>query len=100
METTSINMGLRPATFLEWKESERNTIQLALHAITTKLSAVIERTTGAALTHRAAVGGVALISGMALATGADSIPQALLTLAAFAVAAKCLHEEEEEGGAR
>lgn len=50
--------------------------------------------------NREAVGGVSLVAGLVLATGADTIPQALLTLAAFAVAAKCLHEEEEEGGAR
>lgn len=47
---------------------------------------------------RTAMGGVALMGGMVLATGADTIPQALMTLAAFAVAGTCLHEKEEEGG--
>lgn len=59
---------------------------------------LIERCTGAALTHRHAVGGVALMGGMALASGADSIPQALATLAAFAVAATCLNDLKEKGG--
>ena len=45
------------------------------------------------------VGGVSLISGMVLATGADTIPQALLTLTAFVVAGACLHEKQEKGGA-
>ena len=58
----------------------------------------VVRTIGVALSHRTAVGGVALISGMVLATGADTIPQALLTLAAFVVAGACLHEKQEKGG--
>ena len=49
--------------------------------------------------NREAVGGVSLVAGLALATGADTLPQALLTLAAFVVAGACLHEKEEKGGA-
>lgn len=77
--------------FLRRKENAINAILLALNAI-------IERCTSAALTHRHAVGGVALMGGMVLATGADTIPQALMTLAAFMVAGACLHEKEEKGG--
>ena len=99
METTSINLGYQPASSLRRKENAINAILLAPHAFTLKLSAIIKRTIGAALTHRAAVGGVALISGMVLASGADTIPQALITLAAFMVAGACLREEEEKGGA-
>ena len=66
--------------------------------LNTRVKNFIECTTGAALTHRHAVGGVALISGLVLATGADTIPQALLTLAAFLVAGTCLHEKQEKGG--
>lgn len=88
METTSINLGQRPAS----------ANQIALNAIILKLSAAIERCTGSALTLRTAAGGVALMGGMVLATGADNIPQALLTLAAFMVAGACLHEKEEKGG--
>jgi len=96
---------VQPATFLEWKESESNANQLAGNAILLKVPAVftrlrvaVEQTTGTALTHRHAVGGVALISGMVLASGADTVAQALLTLAAFLVAGACFHEEGEKGG--
>ena len=88
MGTTSINLGQRPAS----------ANQIALNAIILKLNAAIGRCTGSALTLRTAAGGVALMGGMVLATGADTIPQALLTLAAFAVAGTCLREEEEKGG--
>ena len=98
METTSINLGRRPATFLQGKESERSANQIALNAILLKLNATIGRCTGAALTHRHMVGGVALMGGMALASGTDTVPQALLTLAAFTVAAVCLNDLKEEGG--
>lgn len=89
METTSINLGQRPAS----------ANQIALNAIILKLNAAIGRCIGTVLSHRTAVGGVALMGGMVLATGADTIPQALLTLAAFMVAGTCLHEKEEKGGA-
>ena len=48
--------------------------------------------------NREAVGGVSLVAGLALATGVDTIPQALLTLAAFLVAGTCLHEKQGKGG--
>lgn len=48
--------------------------------------------------NREAVGGVSLVAGLVLATGADTIPQALLTLAAFLVAGTCLHEKQGKGG--
>jgi len=83
-----MNLGQRPASAK----------QVALNAIFLKLSAIIGRCTDAALIHRTTVGGVALMGGMVLATGADNIPQALLTLAAFMVAGACLHEKEEKGG--
>lgn len=86
------------APSVSFPTGELGAIKLALNAIILKLSAAIERCTGAALTHRHAVGGVALMGGMALASGADSIPQALATLAAFAVAAMCLNDLEEKGG--
>ena len=115
METTSINMGFLPANVKETPISlhvsdnvfriheNLNTRVLrrkenAINAILLALNAIIERCTSAALTHRHAVGGVALMGGMVLATGADNIPQALLTLAAFMVAGACLHEKEEKGG--
>lgn len=47
---------------------------------------------------RLAIGGVSLMGGMVLASGADTVAQALLTLAVFAVAGACLHEEGEKGG--
>ena len=47
---------------------------------------------------RLAIGGLSLMGGMVLASGADTVAQALLTLAAFAVAGACLHEEGEKGG--
>ena len=81
-----MNVGLRAANIPVLQELERS------------LKNLCERIIGAALTHRTAMGGVSLVAGLVLATGADSIPQALLTLAAFAVAAKCLHEKEEKGG--
>lgn len=86
METTSMNVGLWAANIPVLQELERSVKNLC------------ERIIGAALTHRTAVGGVALMGGMVLATGADNIPQALLTLAAFMVAGACLHEKEEKGG--
>lgn len=95
METTSINLGYQPASSLRRKENAINAILLAPPL---KLSAIIKRTIGTVLSHRTAVGGVALMGGMVLATGADNIPQALLTLAAFMVAGACLHEKEEKGG--
>ncbi len=95
-----MNIGLTAGDFQRWKESENDANLLASSAIYLRLHAIFERVMGAALTHRTAMGGVSLVAGLALATGADTIPQALLTLSAFAVAAKCLHEEEEEGGAR
>lgn len=67
--------------------------------ISRNLNTSVKQMIAATLSHRHAVGGVALISGMALATGADTIPQALLTLAAFLVAGTCLHEKQEKGGA-
>lgn len=90
--------GYEPAAFPKWKESEQNANQLACNAIILKLGAAIERITGVALTHRHAVGGLALVTGFVLATGADGIVQGALTLAAFATSAICFHEKEKEGG--
>ena len=53
---------------------------------------------GGAAKGRTVAGGVALMGGMVLASGADTLAQALLTLAAFLVAGACFHEEGEEGG--
>ena len=94
-----MNIGLTAESFLKWKESERSANQIALNAIKLMLIAVIIRVKVAAMAHREALGGVALAAGLALATGADTLPQALLTLAAFMVAGACLHEKEEKGGA-
>ena len=93
-----MNLGLGAESFLKWKESERSANQIALNAIKLMLIAVIIRVKVAAMAHREALGGVALSAGLVLATGADTIPQALLTLAAFMVAGACLHEKEEKGG--
>lgn len=84
-QPANANFGDKPAVLSPIKVSQIKKINLTL---------LIER----ALTHRTAVGGVALMGGMVLATGADTIPQALLTLAAFMVAGVCLHEKEEKGG--
>lgn len=115
METTSINLGYQPANVKETPISlhvSENVLKIqenlnarflrrkenATYAILLALNAILERCINAILTHRTAVGGVALMGGMVLATGADNIPQALLTLAAFMVAGACLHEKEEKGG--
>ena len=82
METTSINLGHRPANIPVWKV----------------LESIVLLTVIAVRARREAIGIVAMISGMVLATGADTIPQALLTLAAFVVAGACLHEKQEKGG--
>ena len=88
--------GYAPESFLEWKESESNANQLASSTIVLRLRAIVERASMRAT--RLAIGGLSLMGGMVLASGADTIPQALLTLAAFAVAGACLHEEGEKGG--
>lgn len=94
-----MNLGYQPASFLEWEESERSANQIALNAIKLMLIAAISHVEVAVKAHREAVGGMSLVVGLALATGADTLPQALLKLAAFAVAGACLHEKEEKGGA-
>lgn len=92
-----MNLGLGAESFLKWKESERSANQIALNAIKLMLIAAISHVEVAVKAHREAVGGVSLVAGLALATGADALPQALLTLAAFVVAGACLHEKEEKG---
>ena len=89
-----MNIGLMAGGVKETGFSLHNVLRF-IENLNRSINFILSRTV-----RRETVGIQALVAGLVLATGADTIPQALLTLAAFAVAAKCLHEEEEEGGAR
>lgn len=88
--------GFAPECFLAWKESESDANKVASSAIILRLRAIVERASMRAT--RLAIGGLSLMGGMVLASGADTVAQALLTLAAFVVAGACLQEKQEKGG--
>lgn len=101
--------------FLQWKESECQVKKIAFSSLVTVnvlrfcenlyasvsffiyAFAVVAKALHLGAALRTFVGGMALMGGIVLASGVNSIPSALLTLATFAVASLCL--KEEKGGA-